>query len=94
MSEKQVGFYGNKKSLGRTAPDHMLERAPTRKISFLYRVVCIRSISTASLPILTYVSSPYLVFTRSSSSSMGSAANHRNSQVAAAWMQFMGKPDT
>ena len=40
-----------------------------------------------------YSTRPYLTLMRSSFSSMGSAANQRNSQVAAAWMQSMGKPE-
>ena len=37
---------------------------------------------------------PYLTLTRSSFSSIGSAANHRKITVAAAWTQSTGKPET
>ena len=37
---------------------------------------------------------PYFTLIRSSFSSMGSAANHRKSHVAAAWTQSMGNPET
>ncbi len=36
---------------------------------------------------------PYFTLIRSSFSSMGSAANHRKSHVAAAWTQSMGNPE-
>ena len=41
----------------------------------------------------TYSASPYLVLTRSSFSSIGSAPNHKNRTVDAAWTASMGKPD-